>query len=300
MKPSIGFLGLGIMGGGMCQNLLRAGYPLTIWNRSPAKCAALASAGATIADSPACVAEQSDILFLCVTNEAICQELLFNAPASVLSAQQRPRTIIDTSTIAPTSAIAFAEQLATHDIAYLDAPVSGGDIGAKNGTLTIMVGGAETAFTEAAPILSAIGSTIIHTGVSGNGQKTKCINQIVVALNVAAMTEGLHLAEAAGLDLSTTLAAIGGGAAGSWSLENYAPRLLAGNFGPGFYARDMLKDLRYALQLAADKNCELPASLLVTELYEELVESDSGSTLGNHALILRYRDQPIEKSKKNS
>lgn len=296
MKPTVGFLGTGIMGSGMVQNLLRSGYSVSIWNRSPEKTKECIAAGAVLRESPRAVSEKSDILMLCVTNEAVVQDVLFNSDTGAATTSDLSPIIIDFSTINPEAALTFATRLQEIGIEYLDAPVSGGDIGARNGTLTIMVGGAATAFESIAPLLAVLGSQIIYTGASGTGQKTKCINQIVVALTVLAMTEGLYLAEQAGLDLAQTLSIIRGGAAGSWALENYAPRVLAGDLAPGFRARDMLKDLGYVTDLAKSTNTHLPGLDLTKKLYEALVNSEIDSTLGNHALIKHYRDDPGSQS----
>lgn len=172
-------------------------------------------------------------------------------------------------------------------ISLIDAPVSGGDVGAKNGTLSIMAGGAKEDLEKASSIFEVIGKQFTHTGPIGSGQLTKCVNQLVVAITVSAMTEGLKFAEDAGLNLQTTLDAICGGAAGSWALDNYAPRVLDRNYKPGFYARDMLKDLRIALEQAEAQNTKAPVSKLVSSQFVELIKDLPD--VGNHALIELYR-----------
>jgi len=173
------------------------------------------------------------------------------------------------------------------DIEFLDAPVSGGDVGARDGTLSIMVGGDEAQVAQADDVFKCLGTTIIHTGPVGNGQMTKCINQIAVGINVSAMTEALVLAKGAGLDLETTLKVISAGAAGSWCLDNYAPRILQGDLRPGFFAKHMLKDLRIALAEADSLETTLPISHLVKELYLALC-AGGDAELGNHGLIRLY------------
>ena len=281
----IGFIGLGIMGQGMAANLLKQDLTVTVWNRTPAACESLVTKGATHAECLSDLAEASDIVFVCVTNGAAVLDVLFSEHG-LLSGAHKPALVIDCSTIAPAEAMSIAERLAP-DTEYLDAPVSGGDTGAREGTLSIMVGGKKPVFEKALPYLMALGNTVSYTGPSGNGQRTKCVNQMMVALTVTAMTEGLAFAAQSGLDLQTTLDVVSAGAAGSWSLSNYAPRLLSGDRAPGFYAADMLKDLRIALQEASDLSLSVPGTALCAELYTALLSSGE-TELGNHALISLY------------
>ena len=282
----LGFVGLGIMGGSMAKNLLNGGFELYIYNRSSQKAEALIEAGAIWCESPAEVAANVDTVLICLTNGEAVESIIFGDDGLTQPGGEL-RRIVDHSTIAPEQARLFAETLDELGIAYIDAPVSGGDVGAREGTLTIMVGSEEADFASLKPMLSWMGRKIFHTGPVGNGQLTKCVNQLVVAGTVAAMTEGMMFAKNSGLSLEKTLEVLSGGAAGSWSISNYAPRILKGDLNPGFYARDMLKDLRIVLQEAESNNSILPVLGLVKELYQALCAGGDGE-LGNHALIRVY------------
>ena len=280
----VGFVGLGIMGGGMASNLHAAGFDLIVYNRTEAAATPLKEKGIRVADSLEEIARNCDIVMMCLSDDAAVTEVvqrLFLDEMTPLS------LIIDLSTIAPSTVHALAKEAATHNISFIDAPVSGGDIGAREGTLSVMAGGSAKDFCLARPLFDAIGSAVTLCGPLGSGQMTKCVNQVVVALNVAAMTEGLAFAHEAGLDMETTLEVITKGAAGSWSLDNYAPRLIQNDLKPGFYAAHMLKDLRIALDEAERFGLPLPASSLVKELYTALC-TKGGERLGNHALIALY------------
>lgn len=282
----LGFLGLGIIGESIVRNLLQAGNSVSVYNRSPEKAEILVSEGAVLCKSPQEVAEATDVLMLCVTDDAAVASLLFSEEG-VAAAKNPPGVVVDFSTISPKSAKEFSKKLNPLGISFVDAPVSGGDVGARKGTLTIMVGGSKEDFDLITPLLQAVGKNIIHTGSVGCGQLTKSVNQLVIGLTVTAMTEGILLARESGLDLETTLRVLTGGAANSWTLENYAPRVLAGDLAPGFYAKDMLKDLRIALDVADGLGLALPAGSVVKELYVALC-ADEDIEIGNHALIKLY------------
>jgi 3-hydroxyisobutyrate dehydrogenase len=283
----VGFIGLGIMGSSMASNLLKGGFEVHVYNRSGAKAKPLAEQGAKVANSIAELADVVDRLLLCVTDEHAVEDIIFGSEG-VIESECDIRSIIDFSTISPSSARDFGSRLEEVGISYLDAPVSGGDVGAREGTLTIMAGGSEIDFENAKDVFTWLGRKIVHTGPVGSGQLTKCVNQLVVAINVAAMTEGLLFAEEMGLDLTKTLDTISSGAAGSWALSNYAPRIIAHDLKPGFYAKDMLKDLRIALNEADAEDMPAPVSSLVKELYTAMCRSED-ALLGNHALISLYR-----------
>lgn len=290
MKQKLGFIGMGVMGASMATRLVAAGYVVTIWNRSKnERLARVVAAGANSADSLQEMKHSAEIIVLCLSNGAVVQELLFGSEGLFAgdTKNNSVRIIIDCSTIAPQESKAFSSQLAKIGVSYLDAPVSGGDIGAREGTLTVMVGGEQRAFEEARPLLEQLGKKIVLVGPVGSGQMTKCINQVAVALGVTAMTEALVLAERAGLKLDTTLEIIASGAAGSWALDNYAPRVLRGDLKPGFSAAHMLKDLRIALAEGASIGTELPGTELVAGLFEVLA-AIPGEDLGNHALKRVY------------
>ncbi len=282
----LGFIGTGIMGTGMVQNLMKGGYEVHLWNRTKSKCQALLDNGATWCASPSAMAEEVDCILLCLSNGQVVEEVIFG-DEGITQSEGEVRMIIDHSTIAPAQAKGIAKELESMGVSFLDAPVSGGDVGAREGTLTIMVGGKSDVVEEARNIFTWTGQKIFHTGPSGSGQLTKCVNQLVVAVTVSAMTEGLVFAEDAGLDPQKTLDVISSGAAGSWALDNYAPRILAGDLNPGFYAKDMLKDLRIALAEADAQKSTVPVSALVKELYAALCYGGD-EELGNHALIRLY------------
>lgn len=289
MAAKVGFIGLGIIGGAMAQNLLSAGVELHVYNRSPEKARALKQGGAHCWQCPAEVAAHAELLCLCLTDESAVEEVIFGE-AGIEQTVRYNSLIIDFSTISPAAARSIAQRLKELKVQYLDAPVSGGDVGARDGTLTVMAGGESEAFERAREVLEIVGRRVVHTGGSGSGQLTKAVNQIVVGLTVAAMTEGLTFAAEAGLDVETTLRTISGGAAGSWTLENYAPRVLRGDLAPGFKARDMLKDLRIAVTEADRLELALPVLELVKSLYTGLCSRErSKGELGNHALIELYR-----------
>lgn len=286
MDNSVGFIGTGIMGHSMAANLIKAGYKVFVWNRTPEKMRDLIAAGAAAVATPAGLNGLCEVVFLSVTDGAAVESLLFSEDGVFHGSHNKTSLIIDCSTIEPAVAKSIATRLLP-EVAYVDAPVSGGDSGAKAGTLAVMAGGRKEDFERALPYLSAIGKAITYTGESGTGQLTKCVNQLIVALTVTAMTEGLAFAAAAGLNLETTLSVVSAGAAGSWSLDNYAPRLLKGDRGPGFYAKDMRKDLLIACREAAEIGLFIPASELVLQLYTALL-ADSEKEPGNHALITLY------------
>ena len=291
----VGFVGLGVMGTSMARNIRKAGIEVAVYNRSPDKSAALAAEGFATASSPRALAEQIDQLCVCVTDGAAVRDLLFGE-SGVVAAGARLRAIVDFSTISPSESEQIALNLKPFGIKYLDAPVSGGDVGARDGTLTVMVGGDTDAVESVMPVLSAIGRKIVHMGPVGAGQRTKCVNQIAVAIGVAAMTEAMVMARSSGLDVAQVLDVIGSGAAGSWAIQNYAPRVLKGELGPGFYAKHMLKDLRIAGREAETSNTSLPVTGLVRELYTALCAGE-GAELGNHALITLY-DRLLEETTK--
>ena len=286
MAPKAAFLGMGLMGSAMAQNLLRAGFALTVYNRTVERTTAAAKAGAGVALSPSAAVAGAEIVCLCVSNGAAVNDVLFGSDGAAESLA--PGTlVIDFSTIAPAEARAIGARLQGRKIRFVDAPVTGGDVGARNATLTIMAGGSADDVHAAEAVFSAVGKSVVHMGPVGSGQLTKCVNQIAVALSVASMTEALVFAQRSGLDAGKVLDAIRGGAAGSWSLENYAPRVLRGDLKPGFDVNLMLKDLRIAASEADAMNLSLPVSSLVKELYTALSSPENGR-YGNHALIKVY------------
>ena len=284
----IGFIGLGLMGGGMTLNILKAGFPLTVWNRTPSKMEALVKAGAKTAKSPKEVAEVSDIVIDIVTDSLDVEQVLLG-PNGVIQGAKAGTIVIDMSTISPIKTREIAAKFKEKGIRMLDAPVSGGDIGARNGTLSIMVGGDKDAFDEAIPVFQAMGKTITHIGGHGDGQVTKAVNQILVGMNMLGVAEALMFASKAGVDLKKVHAAVAGGAAGSWQLTNNGAKLLVGDLEPGFKVKDYVKDLRIIMETASETKMPLFGTAIVQQMFREL-DAEGLRDKGTQAVIV-----PIEK-----
>ncbi|MEK6644788.1 MAG: NAD(P)-dependent oxidoreductase [Planctomycetota bacterium] len=279
----IGWIGTGVMGKSMAGHLLDAGHTLAVFNRTREKAQPLLDCGATWRDSPANVAHNCDVVFTMVGFPADLREVVLG-PTGALASMSKGGLLIDCTTSSPALAIEIARTAAAKRIDSLDAPVSGGDLGAKNATLSIMVGGDEPAFTRARPLLEKLGKTIVRQGPSGSGQHTKMVNQILIASGMVAVCEGLVYARACGLDPERVLQSVSGGAAGSWSLTNYAPRMLKGDLAPGFYVEHFLKDMKIALDAADEMNLCLPGLALAKQLYTSLAAMGGGRN-GTHSLI---------------
>jgi 3-hydroxyisobutyrate dehydrogenase len=279
----IGFVGLGIMGLPMARNALRAGFPVTATNRTADRAAPLAAEGATIVPTPRGVAAASDLVVTMVTSTPDVESVLFG-PDGVAEGAHDRLLAIDMSTISPAATRAFAERALARGFRTLDAPVSGGEIGAIEARLAIMAGGDDADFQRAMPLFEALGKTIAHIGPSGSGQACKLANQIAVALNNLGVSEALVFAAGQGIDLERTRQVIAGGAGSSWAMQNYAPKMLAGDFRPGFMVDLQQKDLRLALDAAYDAHLALPGLGLAHELYTALQAAGEGRE-GNHALI---------------
>ena len=283
MAQHLAFIGLGIMGAPMAGHLLAAGHSLTVHTRTKAKASDLLARGARWADSPADAARDVDFVFVCVPDTPDVQGVLTGA-GGVAAVAREGLVVVDHSTISPKATREMAQALAAKGTRLLDAPVSGGDIGAKNATLSIMVGGDEDAFTRAKPLLAHMGKTITYCGPSGAGQLTKLVNQILVSVTNLAVCEALTFAQANGLDGQRTLAAVGGGAAGSWQLSNLGPKMLATDFRPGFMIKLQQKDLRLALEAAREAGLDLPALALVHRLFDQALKEGRGDQ-GTQALF---------------
>ncbi len=283
MNESIGFIGLGIMGSGMAANLLRAGFNVTVWNRTPARITPLAGAGAAVADNPAAVAESSTIIVTCVSDTPDVEEVILGS-RGIINGVRSGSLVIDCSTISPNATKAIAAQLEARGVWMLDAPVSGGSEGAAKGTLSIMVGGDAEQMARAMPVLQAMGKTITHVGGQGAGQMAKLVNQILVVVTMQAVGEALLFAQAGGLDLERTLAAVGGGAAGSWMLNNRGPQVIRRDWRPGFTIDLQQKDLRLVLEAADQLGVPLPSTAQVFQNYRALQQLGLGGE-GNHALV---------------
>jgi 3-hydroxyisobutyrate dehydrogenase len=283
MSDRIGFIGLGIMGQGMAANLLKAGFELTVWNRTITRMQDLVAQGAHAGAGPADVAARSDVVVICVSDTPDVQGVILGEHGVIHGA--RPGAlVIDCSTISPQATREMAAALAEKGVFMLDAPVSGGSEGAAKGTLSIMVGGESAQFDRALPIFQAMGKTITHVGGHGAGQTVKLVNQVLVVGNAIAMCEALMFAQAGGVDLQKTYTAISQGAAGSWMFTNRAPQIMARDWRPGFTIDLQQKDLRLVLESADELGVPIPVTSLVFQLYRTLQAQGVGSE-GNHALV---------------
>jgi 3-hydroxyisobutyrate dehydrogenase len=289
--PSVGFIGLGIMGGAMAARLVAAGYALHLYNRSRAKAEPLLAAGATWHDRPADVAAASDVV---VTIVGLPDDVrgLYLGDAGLIAHARPGSVLVDMTTSSPALAREIADAGAARGIAVLDAPVSGGDVGAREGRLSIMVGGDAQALKRVEPILRCLGTNIVLQGGPGAGQHTKLCNQIVIASTLLGVCEGLSYASRASLDLQTVLTSIGGGAAGGFQLNNLGPRIVSGDFSPGFMIEHFIKDMRIAADESAQMGHALPGLELVRALFGQL--SDAGhARAGTHALFKTYETEPL-------
>ncbi len=271
MVKRIGYIGLGLMGKPIAKNLMNAGYPLIVHNRSQAAVEELMNEGAERADSPRAIAEASDVVFTNLPDTPDVEQVVFG-DNGIIEGCKEGMIYIDNSTIKPETAREIAKAMAERGAYALDAPVSGGDVGAKAGTLAIMVGGSESAFKEARPILEATGKTITYVGESGAGQVAKACNQIMVAAQMVAMGELLLLAEKTGVNPERVIDAIKGGAAQCWTLDNKPPRLFDGIRTPGFKAYMQHKDLGIVLDTARSYGMPLPATAVNQQLYEAMLQ----------------------------
>ncbi|MAI69964.1 MAG: oxidoreductase [Rhodopirellula sp.] len=283
-KTRIGWIGTGVMGSSMCGHLMAGGYTATVFNRTVEKTASLVDRGAVLANSPKEVAEQSDVVFTIVGFPSDVERVILGEDG-VLSGSSAGMTIVDMTTSQPSLAERIAEESNRKGVASIDAPVSGGDTGARKGSLSIMVGGAPDDVTRVTPLFELMGSTIVRQGGPGRGQHTKMVNQTLIASGMIAVCEALLYATKAGLDLNTVLQSVSSGAAGSWSLTNMAPRMIDGDFDPGFFVEHFIKDMRIALDEAAAMNLALPGLALAQQLYQAVVAQGHARD-GTQALIL--------------
>jgi 2-hydroxy-3-oxopropionate reductase len=279
----IGYIGLGLMGKSIARNILKAGFPLVVHNRSRASVEELAAEGAQTAASPGEVAAQVDVVFTNLPDTPDVEKVVLGENGIIEGAHDS-LIFVDNSTIKPTSARMIAARLAEKGVLALDAPVSGGDIGARNATLTIMVGGPTEAVAKVMPVFMAIGKTVTHVGEAGAGQVAKAANQIMVAAQMVAMGELLIFAQKAGADPQKVLQAIRGGAAQCWTLDVKPPRLFAGNRTPGFKASMQAKDLNIILETAREYGVPLPSAAVDAQLYNAMLQNGMGG-LDNSAVI---------------
>jgi 3-hydroxyisobutyrate dehydrogenase len=283
----ISWIGTGVMGLSMCGHLLARGAHVRVFTRRREKAQPLLDRGAAWAGSPREAAEQADIVLTMVGFPADVRDVYFS-DAGIIRGTRGGSILVDMTTTEPSLAKEIAHAAAARDAQALDAPVSGGDVGARNGTLSIMVGGDVEALAHVRPLFEAMGKTIVHEGGPGSGQHTKMCNQIVIAGTMIGVCESLLYGARAGLDLKTMLQSIRGGAAGCWTLENLAPRVLDGNFDPGFMVEHFIKDMGIALDEAARMQLALPGLALVRQLYLA-VAGQGHARAGTHALYLALR-----------
>ncbi len=272
------------MGRSMCGHLLKAGYQTTIYTRSMSKADSLIAAGATKASSPSEVASKSDVVFTMVGVPADVRDVVLGEKG-ILAGAKAGSIVVDMSTSQPSLAVEISKKAHAVGVTSIDAPVSGGDIGAKHALLSIMVGGDAGAFATLEPLFRLMGKTIVHQGGPGRGQHTKMVNQILVANNMMGTCEALLYAYRAGMDLETVLKSVSGGAASSWSLVNLGPRMIAGDFEPGFFVDHFLKDMKIILDESAAMNLALPGLGLAHQLYQAVAAHGHGRC-GTQALLL--------------
>jgi 3-hydroxyisobutyrate dehydrogenase len=283
MPLAIGFVGLGIMGAPMAGRLLAAGNRLSVFNRTADRCGPLVAAGARAASTPAAAAEGADLVISIVTDSPDAKEVLLGARGAAQGANAGT-LFVDMSTIAPEAAREIGSQLGQRGLRFLDAPVTGGDVGAREGTLSILVGGEASDLERARPALEVLGKRITHCGPVGAGQTVKACNQVLCAMNMVGIVEALHLAKANGIDLSTMLGALGPGAGGSWALEKLGPRIAGGDFAPGFMIRLIQKDLRIVQSIAKSVGLPLEGTALAQSYFADN-ESHGEGALGTQAMF---------------
>jgi 3-hydroxyisobutyrate dehydrogenase len=276
---NIGFIGTGVMGSSMAANILKGGYPLAVYNRTKSRAQSLLDSGAVWKSSVAELTSSSDIVITIVSYPKDVESVYFGS-GGILAHAHTGSYVVDMTTSSPSLAKRIYDTAKEKGIHALDAPVSGGDVGAKNGTLCIMVGGDEEAFEVLSPVFALMGKTVVHQGGAGAGQQCKMCNQICIAANIMGVCEGLTYAKRAGLDREKVLRILESGGAASWQLSAYAPRIFREDYKPGFYVKHFVKDMRIALEEAAADNLKLPALRLAASLYDRLMDAgmeDSGT-----------------------
>lgn len=279
----IGFIGTGVMGSSMVRHLLNAGHTVHVYNRTKEKALPLTEEGAIWQDTPTAIAKVSDVIFTIVGYPSDVEDVYFGEQG-IFKGLSEGKTVVDMTTSTPALAIRIAEEAEKIGVAALDAPVSGGDLGARNGTLTVMVGGDREAFEKLKPVFETFSKDLRLFGEAGSGQHTKMVNQIMVAGTMTGLSEMLVYAKAAGLDLEEVVKTVNGGAAQNWSLGNYAPRIIAEDYSPGFFVKHFVKDLKIALDEAEKMNLDLPSTKQAYQLYKQLEEKGHGDE-GTQALV---------------
>ncbi|HEX4752215.1 MAG TPA: NAD(P)-dependent oxidoreductase [Solirubrobacterales bacterium] len=288
MSETVGFLGLGVMGAPMARNLLAADYEVVAWNRSPGPLAELAAAGARAADGPAAVAAEVDVLITILKDDAVVHEVL-GGPDGAIAAARQGSLVIDMSTVSPALARDLAEEAAARGVGFLDAPVSGGDVGARDGTLSIMVGGEPADVERARPVFEVLGSRLTHVGAAGAGQIAKACNQVLVAVIFGGLAEALVLGSKLGGDPAAILDAIGGGMAGNRIMEVRRDNFLQHDFAPGFKVDLHHKDLEIALGAGGEVNAPLPLTAEVQQMFRQLRAAGFGEE--DDSALLRVAEQ---------
>lgn len=283
-KTRIGWIGTGVMGTSMCGHLISKGYEVTVFNRTAERAKLMLDKGARAAASPEQLAQNCDVIFAMVGFPRDVKEV-FLGEAGALKGAAPGTVLVDMSTSEPSLAQEIYEAAKSLRVFSIDAPVSGGDIGAREARLSIMIGGDREIADRLKPLFECLGKTIVYQGPAGCGQHAKMVNQILIASGMIGICEGLLYGYKAGLNLETVLESVSGGAAGSWSLSNYAPRMLAGNFDPGFFVEHFIKDLGIALAEARRMSLSLPGLALAEQLYVALKAQGHGAK-GTHSLIL--------------
>lgn len=284
----IGFIGVGVMGRSMVRNLMKNGYEVSVYNRTKLKADEVVKEGAIWCDDVKSCAKGKDAVITIVGYPEDVREIYFGKNG-ILENADKGTVVIDMTTTSPKLSVEIYEEGKKREIESLDAPVSGGDVGAKNGTLSIMVGGEKEVFDKCLDIFRCMGTTIIYEGKAGNGQHTKMANQIAIAGAVSGVCEAITYARGAGLDVQTMLDSISEGAAGSWQMSNMAPRMLKGDFDPGFYIKHFIKDMKIAKEEAGDVNIDLKVLDTVLKMYQSLENNNLGD-LGTQGLLKYYQE----------
>ena len=288
-KPTVGFIGIGVMGRSMAGHLLDAGYSVHVYNRTQAKAQDLVDRGAQWQSSPGKVAAVADVI-ITIVGFPVDVESVYLGEDGVLAQARSGSLAIDMTTSCPNLASRIAQEAAAKGIEALDAPVSGGDIGAREARLSIMVGGSVSGFERALPLFEIMGKNIVHQGPAGSGQHTKMCNQIAIASGMMAISEAMAYAKKSGLQPETVLKSIESGAAGSWSLTNLAPRVLKGDYAPGFFVKHFIKDMKIAIESAQAMGLDLPGLQLAKKLYDQLASKGCEDD-GTQALFKLYEEQ---------
>lgn len=283
-KTRIGWIGTGVMGSSMCGHLMAAGYSATVFNRTREKAGRLLELGAQWADGPEAVARASDVIFTIVGYPDDVRSVILG-PGGVLAGCSSGNVVVDMTTSRPSLAVEIAAEAAKRGVASIDAPVSGGDVGAREARLSIMIGGPPDVVESLWPCFEAMGKTVVHQGPAGAGQHTKMVNQVLIATNMIGVCEGLLYGYRAGLDLETVMQSVASGAAGSWSLSNLGPRIIADNFDPGFFVEHFIKDMGIALEESKRLGLSMPGLALAHQLYLSVQAQGHGRN-GTHALHL--------------